>query len=39
MRMIDVGADPASWPPESEGFGVAVMHQMHCVVSNFDQVQ
>lgn len=33
MRMKSVAADPNSWPESAEGFGVAVMHQLHCVVS------
>jgi hypothetical protein len=33
MSMVNEGEDPASWSPISEGFGVGVMHQLHCVVS------
>jgi hypothetical protein len=33
MKMSDVAADPLEWEEGSEGFGVAVMHQVHCVVS------
>jgi hypothetical protein len=33
MRMTEVAADPTSWAEASEGFGIAVMHQLHCVVS------
>jgi len=33
MRMVDVAAEPSSWPQKSEGFGVAVMHQLHCVIT------
>jgi hypothetical protein len=33
MPMTRVAADPGAWSSESEGFGVAAMHQLHCVVS------
>lgn len=33
MPMAHVAADPSAWPKASEGFGVAAMHQLHCVVS------
>lgn len=33
MRMKEVGAHPDVWSETSEGFGIAVMHQLHCVVS------
>jgi hypothetical protein len=33
MKMKHVAANPDEWEEESEGFGVAVMHQLHCVVS------
>jgi hypothetical protein len=36
MRMTDVAAEPASWSATSEGFTVAVMHQLHCLVSAFN---
>ncbi|KAI9733847.1 MAG: hypothetical protein M1818_007114 [Claussenomyces sp. TS43310] len=31
MRMADVAVQPSDFPETSEGFGVAVMHQLHCV--------
>ncbi|KAH8746020.1 hypothetical protein F5883DRAFT_654254 [Diaporthe sp. PMI_573] len=31
MKMKHVAANPDEWKEESEGFGVAVMHQVHCV--------
>jgi hypothetical protein len=34
MKMKHVAANPDEWKEESEGFGVAVMHQVHCVVSS-----
>ncbi len=34
MSMARVAADPSAWPADSEGFGVAAMHQLHCVVSS-----
>lgn len=34
MQMTRVGADRSEWSDTSEGFGVAVMHQLHCVVSH-----
>jgi hypothetical protein len=33
MRMVDVAAEPSSWTQTSEGFGVAVMHQLHCIMT------
>ncbi|KAK5994226.1 Oxidase ustYa [Cladobotryum mycophilum] len=33
MQMTDVAADPSKWSAKSEGFAVAVMHQLHCVIS------
>lgn len=33
MSMARVAADPSAWPAGSEGFGVAAMHQLHCVVT------
>ncbi|RYP62928.1 hypothetical protein DL770_009503 [Monosporascus sp. CRB-9-2] len=31
MNMRHVAADPHEWEEDSEGYGVAVMHQVHCV--------
>lgn len=31
MKMKEVAANPHDWEEESEGFGIAVMHQLHCV--------
>ncbi|RDW72830.1 hypothetical protein BP6252_06737 [Coleophoma cylindrospora] len=33
MQMTDVAADPSSFMATSEGFTVAVMHQIHCLMS------
>ncbi|KAI9829256.1 MAG: hypothetical protein M1819_006436 [Sarea resinae] len=31
MRMADVALQPSDFPETSEGFGVSVMHHLHCV--------
>ncbi|EPE33497.1 hypothetical protein GLAREA_06510 [Glarea lozoyensis ATCC 20868] len=33
MRMNEVAAEPHKWAEESEGYGVAVMHQIHCIMT------
>ncbi|KAI0481341.1 hypothetical protein GGR56DRAFT_672359 [Xylariaceae sp. FL0804] len=33
MPIRAVAADPDAWPEAAEGFGVAAMHQLHCVMS------
>ena len=30
--MVNAAAEPSEFSETSEGFGVAVMHQLHCVV-------
>jgi hypothetical protein len=30
--MVDVAVEPDTWSSTAEGFGLAVMHQMHCIV-------
>lgn len=34
MKMKHVAAEPGEWDEDSEGYGIAVMHQVHCVVSS-----
>ena len=33
VRMVEHAEDPTVWEDTSEGFGLAVMHQIHCIVS------
>ena len=33
VRLVDYAEDPSEWDDKTEGFSIAVMHQLHCVVS------
>lgn len=34
-KLSEHSENPSEWDTKTEAFGVAVMHQVHCVVSGF----